>query len=701
MRGDARLLPLRPAHDTHTLPSVHSSPQRAARAWARRPIITAFRPAGGEARALTAECAWQDTGQELNVPVARAHRLETPPEPAQVPAQQQGAAASPLAAAAALRIQRVVRGHAGRMLARQVILDMYSAYDVDEPAYAQAAAEEGRGGAAEAALDLGPAARDVSGSFSPCSDLCVQARHVINSGDLEAARQLYLQAQEHSSAHNDMRHEIAEALPALEAILLGSAPSGAERCGDLCRQAKDHLAGARVEAARTSFTAALLCEPNHFEALIGRAAVWVRMREYARAVQDASTASAIDDGDARVHSVEGAARLGLGDMQGARRCFLSGLGVDAHNKFMASGLEAVERILEQQRQQQAEGQAAAAAWADQEEPPDGRSSQGASPIPSHRSTRVPSHATQASTGPGDGADLPPRVPGTRLSRPSSQGALQTAPADAPATIPTRLPSDLVSSRAPSHASSDGQLAQYPQSAFARDGSVGSDASSASARKAKRTPSPFLFKNLEQKAATERAIFLASALPLDRAVPLLQGVLRRMAVARVSSYWHTYRDDVRGRQPHELRVPKGPGRVRGAGKVDLASSRAPSLLQRPGQENIGRMLAAVCRLQAAARGKLAQMLFASGRLWFAHSCASLTQLRHKHQGGVGGGAGALHDMLVELLLEDGGMVRKEHGLAAGLAMMDEMDQTSVGNFAAFGIDKPDGMVTAQLLSYRVQ
>jgi len=277
------------------------------------------------------------------VSVARALPLQTPPGQAtavsslrkDTSALHEGTAAR-LRAAAALKLQRVVRGHAGRMLVRQVIFDMYSSYDVEEPtgvhlrdvcthscirtyehtyiytnmyAYththththgythtttdthtqpqphtnkrtnthmchesntsthipytythidtiAEAAAEEDEGrwgaegqwGAAAAAIHLGHAARDVSGCLSPCSDLCVQARYALNNGDLKAGWQLYSHAREHSSAHHDMRDEVAEAVSALEAALEHTAPSGGERGEGLTRTAKDHLAADQVDA---------------------------------------------------------------------------------------------------------------------------------------------------------------------------------------------------------------------------------------------------------------------------------------------------------------------------------------------------------------------------------------------------------------------------------------------------------------------
>ena len=72
--------------------------------------------------------------------IARALPLQTPPGQAtavsslrkDTSALHEGMAAR-LRAAAALKLQRVVRGHAGRMLVRQVIFDMYSSYDVEEP----------------------------------------------------------------------------------------------------------------------------------------------------------------------------------------------------------------------------------------------------------------------------------------------------------------------------------------------------------------------------------------------------------------------------------------------------------------------------------------------------------------------------------------------------------------------------------------
>jgi hypothetical protein len=78
---------------------------------------------------------------------------------------------------------------------------------------------------------------------------------------------------------------------------------------------------------------------------------------------------------------------------------------------MAAGLEAVERILEQQGQQQQ-------AWeqADEfdefvsetdEDVTHERTSYRPSPVPSHRTTPAPSPTTHAAS---TGADLPPRVP---------------------------------------------------------------------------------------------------------------------------------------------------------------------------------------------------------------------------------------------------------------------------------------------------
>ena len=202
--------------------------------------------------------------------------------------------------------------------------------------------------------------------------------------------------------------------------------------------------------------------------------------------------------------------------------------MDGRNKFMAAGLEAVERVLEQQGQQQQareeEEEAPAAATADEfvgeadelvgeadDDVTHQRTSYRPSPAPSHRTTPAPSPTTHAAF---TGADLPPRVP----------SAGEASPA-----------------RAPSHASS---YAPYPQDAgtasfaFVRGPSAASEGSTGSAgkRASKRTPSPCLFKNLLQKAQTEKELFLQSSLPLDKAVPLLQGVVRRLAVARVASYW---------------------------------------------------------------------------------------------------------------------------------------------------------------------
>ena len=67
----------------------------------------------------------QDTGKALNVTLAKAHRLETPPSTLVL--SKMGKQHT----AAALRIQRVFRGHMGRALVREVLLDMYSSYQTD------------------------------------------------------------------------------------------------------------------------------------------------------------------------------------------------------------------------------------------------------------------------------------------------------------------------------------------------------------------------------------------------------------------------------------------------------------------------------------------------------------------------------------------------------------------------------------------
>jgi hypothetical protein len=67
----------------------------------------------------------------------------------------------------------------------------------------------------------------------------------------------------------------------------------------------------QVETARCLFTAVLLCDSTHFEALCGRAAVWVRARMYEHAVADAGAAAALRTDDPRVYSLEVLSVLGL------------------------------------------------------------------------------------------------------------------------------------------------------------------------------------------------------------------------------------------------------------------------------------------------------------------------------------------------------------------------------------------------------
>jgi len=297
------------------------------------------------------------------VSLEKARRLDTPPDRSIVPSEGLPPPQATLVESkmgkkhkrAARRIQSVFRGHVGRAIARQVLMEMYAAVEPEDArsdGYDGVAEsiglEEAQPSVVEEVLQRGRLERDVSGSLSSCAELCLHARHELERGDLLAAFELYSQAAQVASAGSDLEAEITESVDALEAALTCDAPSASERCEALCAQAKQQLASARVEDARRCFTAALLYDPEHFESLCGRAAVWVRMREYERAVADTGVASALNRSDARVHSLEGAARLGLGDMAGARTCFQRGLRIDAGNKFMRAGLEAAERFLEQQ-----------------------------------------------------------------------------------------------------------------------------------------------------------------------------------------------------------------------------------------------------------------------------------------------------------------------------------------------------------------
>ena len=115
------------------------------------------------------------------------------------------------------------------------------------------------------------------------------------------------------------------------------------------------------------------------------------------------------------------------------------------------------------------------------------------------------------------------------------------------------------------------------------------------------------------------------------------------------------------------MPKAPGAVhavRQAPRVGLSVVRARPAI-RPGEENLPKFLRTVTSLQAVVRAKLVLMLYASGRLWFADAvdaCAQQTSNKHhsSHAKGVSGGGvgGAVHHLLIQLLLEDGGLVRKQ-------------------------------------------
>ena len=658
--------------------------------------------------------------------MGKAQRLETPPDTIDQVSDNMQPAQSILVVSkigrqhksAALRIQRVFRGHVGRAFARQVIVDLYATYDDPEYAaddyHADNAWIEGQQPVADESAHLGHVWRDEGGAMSPCSDSCMQARHALNRGDLPGAWEHYSRASEHTSADTDLDAEIQEALDALEVALQCNVQGVQERCEALCAQAKAQLSAAHVDSACRTFTAVLLLDPNHFEALCGRAAVWVRTREYTRAVEDAGAAAAINHQDARVHSLDGAARLGLGDMTGARKCFRHGLRIDARNKFMLSGLDAIGRIIAQQlepaqevahdatqRQQQDnassqhEHQEAQAGLSPADLAAEGSAGRGAS----RRVSPAPDEHTLRAAPSRESSERPPLASGIRTSRPpSALKGDQYAPSQVAAAlwmIPTRVPSDIVSrptSRA-SRASSDAQYQELLVACDAQSGTLSNKEGDAVQNRAssdtgqivavvpKRTPSPLLFKNLEKQKKEELQLFLSTTLPLEAGLPLLQGVVRRMAVARVASYWRTYRDDVRGRLPHALKnLPAAPGGVKLASKLDYTSSGQ----HRPGEKNVAGMLGVVSRLQAAVRAKLALMLFASGRLWFAETVTALTSHHNKHTA-LGGGVGPLHDMLVQLLLEDGGMVRKERSVPSTLSI-DELglfDQHSIGNFEAFG------------------
>jgi hypothetical protein len=105
-------------------------------------------------------------------------------------------------------------------------------------------------------------------------------------------------------------------------------------------------------------------------------------------------------------------------------------------------------------------------------------------------------------------------------------------------------------------------------------------------------------------------------------------------------------------------------VRQAPRAGLSVVRARPAI-RPGEENLPKLLRSVTRLQAVVRAKLVLMLYASGRLWFADAvdaCAQRTSHKHhtSHAKGVSacGVGGAVHHLLIQLLLEDGGLVRKQ-------------------------------------------
>ena len=243
---------------------------------------------------------------------------------------------------AALRIQSVFRGHLGRAMIRQHLLDMYAAFDAEEQAVPGEMLPE-----QAIVVQQGGVVSDAEGILAPRSDMCVQARQAIRTGQLELAWQYYALAAEAAGTAGEegLDAEAAEALQALRLALECDEPTWDGRSRVLCGRGQRELAAGEVESAAATLTATLLCDWRSFEARCARAAVWVRLRNYARAVDDAAAAAEMNEADARVHSLEGAARLGLGDMRGARVCFRRGLQIDGRNRFMLSGLEAVESML--------------------------------------------------------------------------------------------------------------------------------------------------------------------------------------------------------------------------------------------------------------------------------------------------------------------------------------------------------------------
>ena len=675
---------------------------------------------------------------------------------------------------AALRIQSVFRGHLGRAMIRQHLLDMYAAFDAEEQAVPGEMLPE-----QAIVVQQGGVVSDAEGVLAPRSDMCVQARQAIRTGQLELAWQYYALAAEAAGAagEEDLGAEAEEALQALRLALECDEPTWDGRSHVLCGLGQRELAAGQVESAAATLTAALLCDWRSFEARCARAAVWVRLRNYARAVDDAAAAAEMNEADARVHSLEGAARLGLGDMRGARVCFRRGLQIDGRNRFMLSGLEAVESMLaaedqgdeeEEEEEEEVRQDAGATKLEDAEDAerdrPDAAathaadaadaaavSEQAAVQAPAIEAPRAQAQAEAeaeadserrqslgaesaesaesavAGVAGGARADAqqhragaaPSPAPLPRPSRPASDASVASAvrvgkPAALAAdVVPTRLPDDRPAGRADDGAgdgaaaeagSEDGASgragveggragsdAQYEELKVAHRRPSDSDASSsrgemaaaqtADARarprtpvaptRAKKTPSPFLAKELQARQEEERQRLLAQTLPAEVGVPLLQGVVRRQAVRVVSRYWHHHRDDCDGRLPHQLQhLPVRPGAVRQAvqGRA-LAATRTGR--DRPGEGNVVVVLGAATRLQAVARAKLSLMLFASGRLWLAETAAHLADgaragtRRHGARAGGGGGggggggrSGVLHHILVKLLLEDGGMVRKE-------------------------------------------
>ncbi|KAI6250964.1 Heat shock protein sti1 [Erysiphe necator] len=106
------------------------------------------------------------------------------------------------------------------------------------------------------------------------------------------------------------------------------------------------IAEKNFDEAIKYFTEAIAIEPNNHILFSNRSAAYASKKDYQNALSDAENVTTIKPDWAKGWGRVGAAKHGLGDLDGARIAYEKGLAIDSNNAQIKSGLASVKRALE-------------------------------------------------------------------------------------------------------------------------------------------------------------------------------------------------------------------------------------------------------------------------------------------------------------------------------------------------------------------